>query len=84
MSKGRVSIHIVVPEDMLRDVDALAGPRRRSEFITEATREKVDRERLRRMAHELAGSLRDELIPGWGTPEAASSWVRSLREEGDS
>jgi hypothetical protein len=83
MNRNRVRAHVVIPEDTLRDVDALVGPRRRSEFIAEATREKVDRERLRRMAHELAGSLKDKDFAAWETPESTSRWVRALREESD-
>jgi hypothetical protein len=72
----------MIPADLLRDVDALAGRRRRGEFLVEAAREKVDREQLRRTARMLAGSLKEKDIPGWETPEAASRWVRSSREEG--
>lgn len=75
--------HVVIPADLLREVDELVGARRRSEFFTEAAREKVARERLRVMAREMAGSLRDEPIPGWESPEAATAWVRALRTESD-
>jgi hypothetical protein len=75
--------HVVVPEDLLAEVDALVGPRRRSEFFVDAVREKVARERIRAMAHAMVGSLRDVAIPGWETPESASAWVRSLRTESD-
>jgi hypothetical protein len=75
--------HVIIPDDLLQQVDALVGPRHRSEFFVAATREKVRREHLRRAAHELAGSLRDEPTPGWETPEASSAWVRALRKESD-
>jgi hypothetical protein len=75
--------HVVIPEALLREVDALVGPRRRSDFFVEAAREKIAREVLRGAAHDLAGSLRDQEIPGWETPEAASAWVRGLRSESD-
>lgn len=83
MSRETKRAHVVIPEDLLQEVDALVGPRRRSEFFTDAAREKVRREQLRRLAHELAGSLKDEPTPGWETPEASSAWVRSLRDESD-
>lgn len=83
MDGGMRRAHVVIPGDLLREVDALVGSRRRSEFFVEAAREKVARERLRRLAHKMAGALKDEHIPGWETPEAASAWVRSLRSEGD-
>jgi hypothetical protein len=76
-------VHVVIPEELLQDIDALVGPRRRSEFLVDAAREKIARERLRRVAHELAGSLKASRTPGWETPEAVSQWVRSLRREND-
>lgn len=75
--------HVVIPEDLLREIDDLVGPRKRSDFFVDAAREKVDREKLRMMAHELAGSLKGDTIPGWETAEAASRWVHALRREGD-
>lgn len=83
MHRATKRIHIIIPKDLLQQVDALVGPRQRSEFFVAAAREKVTRERLRRAAHALAGSLKDERTPGWETPEAASAWVRSLRAESD-
>lgn len=83
MSKDRLRAHVIVPEDLLREVDALVGNRKRSDFFVEAAREKMDRMKLRRAAHELAGFLKDVETPGWQTPAATSAWVRSLRRESD-
>lgn len=49
----------------------------------EAAREKMDRMKLRRTAHKLAGFLKDADTPCWQTPAATSAWVRSLRRESD-
>lgn len=76
--------HVVLPEGLLHEVDELVGPRGRSDFIAAAALEKLERERLRNAAHELAGFLRDVDTPHWRTPEDASEWVRSLRRESDS
>ena len=81
MTKQRLRAHVVVPEDLLDEVDALVGPRRRSEFFAEAAREKVARLKLRQAAHKLVGSLADDDIPGWETTESSARWVRSLRRE---
>jgi hypothetical protein len=83
MSKDRLRAHVILPEDLLREVDDLVGPRKRSEFFVDAAREKVARERLRRAAHKLGGSLADEDIPGWESSQAAREWVRSMRRESD-
>ena len=81
--KGRLRAHVIVPADLIQEIDALVGPRGRSDFFVEAAREKIARERLREAAHAVAGSLRDVEIPGWGTPEETSEWVRRLRQESD-
>jgi hypothetical protein len=81
MGSSRARAHIAIPESLLEEVDALVGPRRRSEFFEEAAREKVRQEKLRRAAHKLVGSLADTSIPGWDSSEGARNWVRSLREE---
>jgi hypothetical protein len=64
-------------------VDALVGPRKRSEFLVDAARERVRREKARKLAHELAGSLKENHLPEWDTPESASAWVHRLRRESD-
>ncbi len=76
-------VHVMISEELLIEIDALVGPRRRSEFLVDAAREKVARERLRKAAHEYAGALKDVHIPGWETPQAATAWVHALRVESD-
>lgn len=83
MSRDRARAHIVIPESLLEEVDALVGPRRRSEFFEEAAREKVRQEKLRRAAHAVGGSLAGTTITGWESSEEAREWVRSLRRESD-
>jgi hypothetical protein len=77
----RSRAHIVVSEDLLREVDALVGPRHRSEFFAEAVGEKIAHVKLQRAAERLGGSLADTDIPGWGTSKSAADWVRGLRRE---
>lgn len=78
-----VRAHMIIPEDIVDEVDRLVGPRQRSRFVTEAIREKLARTRLIRAFDQAAGSLADVDIPGWETRESAVQWVRSLRREGD-
>lgn len=83
MVRDSLRAHVVIPQDLLREVDALVGNRKRSDFFVEAAREKIERMKLRMAAHELAGFLKDADTPHWETPEATSEWVRSLRLESD-
>lgn len=75
--------HVVVPDDLIAEIDALVGPRKRSEFFVEAARERLRRERLKAAAEAAAGSLVGIDIPGWETSESAAEWVREQRREWD-
>jgi metal-responsive CopG/Arc/MetJ family transcriptional regulator len=72
-------IHVVIPDDIIRRIDALVGPRNRSRYIADAVLEKLKRDELLQAAEQMAGSLADADIPGWETSEAAARWVHDLR-----
>ena len=71
--------HILLPEDLLREIDAIVGPRGRSAFLVETARNEVRR-------HRLLQFLQGE-EPAWedkNHPELAGgsgNWVRKLRAE---
>jgi len=75
--------HVVLPEDVVKSVDELVGPRKRSEFIAEAVSEKVRRLRLSQAAHKAAGALKDVDIPEWETSEKTIQWIRESRRADD-
>ncbi len=80
---ARITTHVVLPTDLLDEVDVEIGDGSRSDFIAEAVERDLYRRETVRLAKELAGSLKDVDIPGWETPESTSRWVRNLREEWD-
>jgi len=76
--------HVVLPDDLIAELDELVGPRGRSEYIADALREKLRREKLRRALISTAGILADEDIPEWATPELTSAWIeRGRRNDRD-
>ena len=75
--------HVVLPEDLLEQVDKIAGKRKRSTLVEEAIREKLSREGLRLALAKTKGILQDYNYPEWSTPEKTSEWVRSLRRADD-
>ena len=75
--------HLVLPEDLLREVDKLAGRRKRSRFVEAAIREKLSRELLSTALTESAGVLNPADYPEWETPEKVLDWVRAGRREDD-
>ena len=76
-----VRMHIVVPDDVIEEVDRLVGRRRRSAFFAEAARERLRRERLRETMKEAAGILKAKDYPEWETPQKVAAWVRKLRQQ---
>ena len=75
--------HVILPEDLVRSVDALAGKGKRSQFIEEAIREKVRMDTLRAALKATAGAVSAKDHPHWDTPEKGASWVRESRRESD-
>lgn len=75
--------HIILPEELLREIDRVAGKRKRSRFLEEAVREKLSHEALSEALRESAGVLDLDDYPEWTTPEKVSDWVRALRREDD-
>jgi hypothetical protein len=73
--------HIVLPEDLLREIDALVGPRGRSAFLVETARKEVRRHRLLQFLQSKDPAWKDkdhpELVAG------AGNWVRQLRAESE-
>jgi len=73
--------NVTLPEELLREVDELAGHRGRSQFVADAVTWKVKRERLRRAldaARGVAGGT-----PDYMGPDESYRWIRSMREEDD-
>lgn len=71
--------HVVLPDVLLREVDARVGQRSRSEFIQGAIEEKLARLCRVEAFERVVGSLKDVETPGWETPEAAAQWVHDVR-----
>jgi hypothetical protein len=82
-TRDTIRTHVVLPADLVRDIDALVGPRQRSQFIAEAASERVRRAKLLAAAEAVAGSLADVDIPGWETSASTAEWVRRSRQADD-
>ena len=81
MSAERVRTHIVLPRELLTEIDAAAGNRQRSEYIIEALQEKLSHDRLGAALEQTAGILDLADYPEWETPEKVSEWVHRLRRQ---
>ena len=75
--------HVVLPDEIVDQIDDLVGKRKRSRFIREAVEERLRRERRLKAYDAVVGSMKDFIIPEWATPESAAAWVREQRLESD-
>jgi Arc/MetJ-type ribon-helix-helix transcriptional regulator len=74
--------HVVLPEELIKQIDALVGKRGRSAFLTEVAQREVIRLRQMRVLEELASGPPADLTdhPEWENP---AEWVRKLRQESE-
>ena len=73
--------HIIFPEDLISEIDALVGPRRRTAFLLEITRKEVQRQKLLQFLERSAPAWKDKDHEDMGGDSAA--WVRKLRQESE-
>ena len=75
----KVRTNLMLSDELVRDVDRLAGPRGRSRFVEEAVRDRIRRERSRQLVESTIGVLDGTAHPEWSTPERVAAWVREQR-----
>ena len=79
----KMRTHVVLPEELVRAIDAMVGRGKRSRFIEEAVRERLRREAAVCALEETAGVLSVEAHPEWVTREGVAAWVRESRKLDD-
>jgi metal-responsive CopG/Arc/MetJ family transcriptional regulator len=76
----KTKAHLVLPRKILEEVDQIAGKRKRSLFIAEATQEKLERERFLKILEETKGAWSDHNHPELRTSPDVESFVREKRQ----
>lgn len=71
--------HVVVPEELVKEIDRLSGKRKRSWFITQAVRKEIQRLNFLKAVKETAGAWQDKDHPEF--KKGIDNWVTKLREE---
>lgn len=74
-----VRTNLLLPEDLVEQLDRVAGPRGRSRYVANAVRERLERDERMAAIKAAAGLWRDH--PLFPTSEAVVEWVRELRRE---
>ena len=75
----RKRAHVLLPDDLLTDIDAFVGPRQRSAFLVEVLREEVNRRRLLKMLSGPEPLLNQAEYPEF--KNGSEAWVRQHRDE---
>ena len=78
---GNRRAHVVLPEEVVEQIDELVGARGRSEFIAKAAVLELKRMRQLKAIEEARGSWKDKDHPELAGGSAR--WVRKLRRESD-
>lgn len=73
--------HIVIPQELVAEIDTIVGKRGRSAFLTQAAEKELMRLRQIRALGFAAGSWKDKDHPE--LKEGAAKWVKELRQEYD-
>jgi hypothetical protein len=73
--------HVLLPDDLLREVDEIAGPRGRSAFLVETVRNEVRRRKLLRFLTSQEPAWRSESHPE--LISGAAAFVRKVRRESE-
>jgi hypothetical protein len=74
-----VRTNLLLPKELVDEVDRFAGERGRSRYVADALRVQLRRDRLREVVEETAGAWDGN--PLWKTSEDVVEWVRALRTE---
>jgi len=75
----KTKAHLVFPEEILKEVDQIAGKRRRNLFIVEATQEKLERERFLKALEETKGVWTANRHPELKTKRDLEMYLREKR-----
>ncbi len=76
-----IRTHVMLPEELVKELDQVVEKRKRSAFVEEAVRAKLLNERQKRLLRETAGAFQGAIPAEWETPEKTSAWVRRHRDQ---
>jgi hypothetical protein len=71
--------HVLIEEGVGKEIDRLVGKKKRSHFVSEATKKELKRLNQLALIHKLKGAWRDEDHPELAGRAGTYRWVRALR-----
>ncbi|HXB71991.1 MAG TPA: hypothetical protein VNY05_27390 [Candidatus Acidoferrales bacterium] len=73
--------HVVLSDQLVKEIDTLVGSRQRSSFISEAAEKELMRRRQIAAIKAAAGAWKDKDHPE--LKEGSAKWVRKLRQQSE-
>jgi len=73
--------HVVLSNELVKEIDTLVGSRQRSSFISEAVEKELMRRRQIAALKAAAGAWQDKDHPE--LKQGSAQWVRKLRQESE-
>ena len=73
--------HVVLPIEIIADIDKLVGKRGRSAFLAEVARDEIQRRKQRNALRAAKGAWKDEDHPE--LKDGAAAWVNQMRAESE-
>lgn len=73
--------HVIIPTDIISEIDSFVGARQRSSFLTEAAKKQLMRLRQIAALKTASGAWKDKDHPE--LKAGSAKWVRKLRRESE-
>ncbi len=73
--------HVLIEENLVKEIDRLVGKKKRSNFISEAAKKELKRLKQFSLIKKLKGTWKDIDHPELSGKRGTGRWVRRLREE---
>lgn len=80
MKTAKIKTHIIFPADLLDAIDKTIGGRKRSKFIVEAAKEKLEEIKFQQALEVAAGCWRDENHPDLESRKDIRNYLQKARK----
>lgn len=81
MGSDMVRKHFLLPRELAKELEEVAGERRQSETVCRIIEQWLKNQRLNRVVQKYAGSSRPEDHPEWADDAAVTRAIQELRAE---
>ncbi|MBI2326850.1 hypothetical protein HYU92_00880 [Candidatus Curtissbacteria bacterium] len=71
--------NVILPDDLIAEIDKIAGARKRSKFLEEAARDRIESEKLMDAFEKARGILKND--PRFATRAKVRKYIRDFRRK---